>query len=142
MKRKDVAKMKGDIKTAAMRWAEGKIDGILPNQPAMRAMLKKGVGNVMSAYDVEVNKWMDMAFMVLGDGEEVNSEIMVDTLLDVYGETRTEVMQAGGVTLTVGGGELKVQMPDNVMIRLLMGGNDTVKFTREDFAEIKEVLNN
>lgn len=142
MKRKDVAKMKGDIKTAAMRWAEGKIDGIFPNQPAMRAMLKKGVGNVMSAYDVEVNKWMDMAFMVLGDGEEVNAEMMVDTLLDVYGETRTEVMQACGFTLTVGGGELKVQMPDNVMIRLLMGGNDTVKFTREDFAEIKELLNN
>lgn len=142
MKRKDVAKMKGDIKTAAMRWAEGKIDGIFPNQPAMRAMLKKGVGNVMSAYDVEVNKWMDMAFMVLGDGEEVNAEMMVDTLLDVYGETRTEVMHAWGFTLTVGGGELKVQMPDNLMIRLLMGGNDTVKFTREDFAEIKELLNN
>lgn len=142
MKKKDAAKVKGDIKTAAMRWAESKIDGIFPNQPAMRAMLKKGVGNVVSAYDVEANRWMDMAFMVLGDGDEVNAETMIDTLLDVYGETKTEVMQAWGFTLTVGGGELKVQMPDNMMIRLLMGGNDTVKFTREDFAEIKDFLNN
>lgn len=142
MKKKDVAKVKGDIKTAAMRWAEGKIESIFPNQPAMRAMLKKGVGNVMAAYDVEANKWMDMAFMVLGDGEEVNAEMMIDTLLDVYEETKPEVVEAWGFRLIVGAGELKVQMPDNVMIRLLMGGNDTVKFTRGDFAEIKEFLNN
>lgn len=142
MKKKDVAKVKGDIKTAAMRWAEGKIDGIFPNQPAMRAMLKRGVENVMRSYDVQVNKWMDTAFLLLGDGQEVNAEGMIDLLLDVYGETKTETIDVGGFLLTIGGGEVKVQMPDNALIRLLMGGNDTVKFTREDFAEIKELLNN
>lgn len=142
MKKKDVAKVKCDVKTAAMRWAEGKIDIVFPNQPAMRAMLKKGVGNVMEAYDVQLNRWMDMAFMLLGDGQEVDAEGMIDVLLDVYGETKAETMEAGGFLLTVGAGELKIQMPDNMMVRLLMGGNDTVKFTREDFAEIKELLNN
>lgn len=142
MKKKDVARVKGDIKTAAMRWAEGKIDGIFPSQPAMRAMLKKGVENVMRTYDVQVNRWMDTAFLLLGDGQEVDADGMIDLLLDVYGETKTETMEAGGFLLTIGGGEVKVQMPDNALIRLLMGGNDTVKFTREDFAEIKELLNN
>lgn len=142
MKKKDVAKVKGDIKTAAIRWADGKIEAIFPNQPAMRAMLKKGVSNVLSAYDVQVNRWMDVAFMVLGDGQEVDAEGMIDVLLDVYGETKAETIDVGGILLTVGAGELKVQMPDNVMIRLLMGGNDTVKFTRGDFAEIKDFLNN
>lgn len=141
MKRKDVARVKGDIKTAAMRWADGKIEAIFPNQPAMRAMLKKGFENVMRTYDVQVNRWMDTVFLLLGDGQEVDAEGMIDMLLDVYGETKPEVMQAWGFTLTVGAGELKIQMPDNMMIRLLMGGNDTVKFTREDFAEIKDLLN-
>lgn len=142
MKKKDVARVKGDIKTAAIRWADGKIETIFPNQPAMRAMLKRGVENVMRSYDVQMNRWMDTAFLLLGDGQEVDAEGMIDLLLDVYGETKTETMEVGGFLLTIGGGEVKVQMPDNALIRLLMGGNDTVKFTREDFAEIKELLNN
>lgn len=141
MKKKDLAKLKGDIKMAVMRWAEGKLDVLFPNQPAMRALLKNGINNMARSYDFELNKWMDMAFVLLGDGNEVDAEAMVDRLLDVYDETKTEILEVGGFSFIIGGGELKIQMPDNVMIKLLMGGNDTVKFTREDFAEIKDLLN-
>lgn len=142
MKRKEAAKVKGDIKAAAMQWAGGKVDAIFPNQPAMRVMLKKGVENTVKRYSAEADKWMDMVFALLGDGQDIDTDGMIDLLLDVYAETKAEQVKVMGCNLTIGAGEVKIQMPDNAIIRLLIGGNDTVKFTRDDFAEIKGMLNN
>lgn len=141
MKKKDLSKLKGDVKLAMLRWIDGKINSMLPNQPVLKAILKRGSENVMRNYDVQLNKWMDMAFILFGDGQEVDSSMMIDLLLDAFDETKPIQHVTSVGSFTVGGGEIIIQLPNNMFTNLLFSGADTVKFTREDFAEIKEFLN-
>lgn len=142
MKYTDLAKLKGKLKDSLIEWIGDKIDAIFPNQVTTRTFMKRGVTNWVKREDVKLNKWMDTAFLFLaGENNEIDSNAMVDVLLDMFSEMKKKVYPTGFADLEIGGGEVVVSLPHNFFIDMLTGGTDTIKFTRDDFEEIKDLLN-
>ena len=84
---KDISLFKGNIKDAIVSWAGERIDGLLPNKVASRAILKNAVGNYLNRYSEKVDEGVDAIFMLLGDKEgNINSDTMIDTLFGMLDE--------------------------------------------------------
>ena len=142
MKYDDLQKLKGAIKDSVSSWVDDKIEALFPNQVYTRTFLKRGFTNWISREDVRVNKYLDTVFLFLSsDGSTIDSDAMVDLLLDMFGEMKRSTYQTGFADIEIGGGEVVVRLPHNLFIDMLTGGTDTVKFGRADFEELKDLLN-
>lgn len=142
MKYKDLAKMKGALKDCVSEWVNGKIDVIFPSQVTTRTFLKRGFANWIKREDLKLNKWMDTAFLFLASEDEIDSDSMVDVLLDMFDEMKKQTYPTSFADFEIGGGEVVIRLPHNFFIDILTGGTDTFKFGREDFEELKDLLNN
>ena len=84
---KDISLFKGNIKDAIVSWAGEKIDGLLPNKVASRAILKNAIGNCLNRYSEKIDEGVDALFLLLGDKEgNINSDSMIETLCGMLDE--------------------------------------------------------
>lgn len=141
MKTEDLNALKGKMKDAAVKWSHQQIDGLFPEQPKARALLKNGAANLIGRWDAEVNKGLDMAFVLFGDQSgTIDSDTMVDMVLDMLQEMPQQSYEFGPFALTAGKGEVAVRWERSFVVDMLTGGMDGVRFTRADFAEIKNLI--
>ena len=142
MKREDLNQFKGEIKTAVQSWAEGKIDSLFPQKAHTRTFFKNGLNNFLTKKDALINKWLDMGFLFVADGNGViDSDVMIDTLASLFEEMDVREYQFGMVKLTIGKGQAVVDLPHNFLLDMFVGNLGSVKFTSEDIGELKGLLN-
>lgn len=48
-----------------------------------------------------------------------------------------EELPVGPVTAVIGAGEVALELPHNFLLDMLTGGMGTIRFTKEDFLELK-----
>lgn len=138
---KDINQFKGDIKNAIVSWAGEKIDTLLPNKVASRAILKNALGNCLNRYSDEVDKGVDMVFLLLGDKEgNINSDTMVDTLCGMLDEMPQKSYSLGPFKAVVGRGTIDICLPGGFFSELIAGDLGGVKITTSDLKQIKNLL--
>lgn len=137
----DINQFKGNIKDAIVSWAGDRIDQILPNRVASRAILKNAVGNCLNRYSEEVDKGVDTIFLLLGDKEgRINSDTMIDTLCGMLDEMAPKSYPLGPFSATVGRGTIDIRFPNSFFSELVAGDLGGVKITTSDLKEIKNLL--
>lgn len=142
MKTSDINKFKGQMKGALQKWANGKIDEILPTKPAMRAVLKKGLDNALVRYDDKINKWVDTLFLFTGNEKGViDTDVMVDNMANIFKEMEPHIYQFGICDVEVGKGEVAFHLPDHYLCDILIGGSGTFRMTIEDILDLKQYFN-
>lgn len=141
MKISDVNEFKGQIKTAIQKWGNGKIDELFPGKASVRVLAKNGLNNVLNMYDHEINRYIDGAFLFISQDGIIDSDVMIDALLEMFEEMKPVEYRIGGFMLSAGKGELVVNLPDHFIMNMIMGNLERVKFTTEDFKELKTYLN-
>lgn len=139
---KDINLFKGNVKDAIVSWAGEKIDSLLPNRVASRAILKNAVGNCLNRYSAEVDKGVDALFLLLGDKEgNINSDTMVETLCGMLDEMPPKNCSLGFFDAVVGRGAIDIRFPNNIFSELIAGDVGGVKITTSDLKQIKNYLN-
>ena len=138
----DVNRFKGEIKTAFQSWAESKIEVLFANKAAARTFMKNGLNNMMNRFDGKINSYIDYLFMFVADENGVvDSDTMIDTMASLFKEMQPRKYPLGMVDVSVGNGELVVDLPHNFFLEMLVGDLGKVKFTTEDINEFKNLLN-
>jgi hypothetical protein len=137
----DINLFKGNIKDAIVSWAGERIDQLLPNRVASRAILKNAIGNCLNRYSDEVDKGVDTVFLLLGDKEgRINSDTMIDTLCGMLEEMAPKNYPLGPFSATVGQGTIDIRFPKSFFSELVAGDLGGVKITTSDLKQIKNLL--
>lgn len=141
MKYEDLCRFKGDVKTAVQNWCTAKIDKLFPNKPNTRMLSKRALGNWMTREDVKLNKWIDGLLLFIADEKgSVDSDAAIDMLLELLKEMEPMTYDLSIVGVTMGKGEILIELPSNPVLDMFVGNLGSVRFTCEDFKEIKGLL--
>lgn len=141
MKIEDVNQFKGVMKNALQGWGNAKIDEMLPQKAAPKALLKNGLNNLLARYDADINKWADSIFLFVADENGViDSDTMVDTLAGIFKEMPKKEYSYGSFSAVAGNGEIVISFPHNFLIDMLVGDMGSVRLTIEDILEIKSLI--
>lgn len=140
MKIDDINRFKGELKSAIQSWGNGKINELFPN-PVARTFAKNGLNNALTRYDEKMNNGIDFLWMFIANEEGVvDSDSMVDSINSMLKEMELKQYNLGGFILSVGKGEIAVEMPNNIFMDMLVGCGK-VRFTSADIDELKNLLN-
>lgn len=140
MKIEDVNRFKGEIKTAFQQWGEAKIDELFPNSAMGRTFAKNGLNNAMNRFDAKLNDGIENLFMFVSKDGVVDTDVMVDGMAQLFREMKPSEYDFGGFHLSVGNGELAVDLPKNIFLDMLVGCGK-LRFTSDDILEFKNLLN-
>lgn len=140
MRIEDVNRFKGELKTAFQSWGEAKIDELFPNSAMGRTFAKNGLNNAMNRYDVKLNEGIENLFMFVSKDGVVDTDTMIDGMAQMFKEMKPSEYDMGGFHLSVGNGELAVDLPRNILLDMLVG-TSRLRFTSEDIVEFKNFLN-
>lgn len=140
MRIEDVNRFKGELKTAFQTWGEAKIEELFPNSAMARTFAKNGLNNAMNRYDSMLNQGIDNLFMFVSKDGVVDTDVMVDGMAQMFKEMKPSEYDMGGFHLSVGNGELAVDLPRNILLDMLIG-TSRLRFTSEDILEFKNLLN-
>ena len=139
MKIDDVNKFKGELKGALQDWGNSKIDELFANSVS-RTFAKNGLNNALSRYDAQMNKGIDYLWMFVADEHGVvDSSTMIDSMNSMLKEMEVKEYSIGAFKLSVGNGEIAVEMPKNIFLDMLVGCSK-VRFTSSDINEFKNLL--
>lgn len=140
MRIEDINRFKGEMKTAFQAWGEAKIEELFPNSAMGRTFAKNGLNNAMNRYDAMLNQGIDNLFMFVSKDGVVDTDVMIDGMAQMFKEMKPNEYDMGGFHLSVGNGELAVDLPRNILIDMLVG-TSRLRFTSEDILEFKNLLN-
>lgn len=142
MVKEDLNRFKGEIKTALQKWGNMQIEAIIPNHPTMRFVAKNWLNNFLTRHDATANRWIDNIFMAVANEEgKVDSDVLIDTAVGIFKEVQPfEYMLGGGFSVEVGGGEVALNLPRNMLMDALVGDFGRIRFTSEDILEFKNLL--
>ena len=140
MRIEDVNRFKGELKTAFQTWGEAKINELFPNSAMARTFAKNGLNNAMNRYDLKLNQGIENLFMFVSQDGVVDTDTMVDGMAQMFKEMKPSEYDMGGFHLSVGNGELAVDLPRNIFLDMLVG-TSRLRFTSEDILEFKNLLN-
>ena len=140
MRIEDVNRFKGELKTAFQTWGEAKINELFPNSAMARTFAKNGLNNAMNRYDLKLNQGIENLFMFVSQDGVVDTDTMIDGMAQMFKEMKPSEYDMGGFHLSVGNGELAVELPRNIFLDMLVG-TSRLRFTSEDILEFKNLLN-
>lgn len=139
MKATDINQFKGELKTAIQSWGNSKIDELFKNSIS-RTFAKNGLNNMLNRYDASMNKGIDMLWMFIADENGVvDSDVMVDNVIAMLKEMDLKEYNIMGLNMTVGKGEVAIEMPKNIFFDMLVGCSK-IRFTSNDINEFKNLL--
>ena len=137
MKIDDVNAFKGAVKDAVVSWGNKKIEELFKGKP-IEQFAKKALKNFITREDEKINRYVDNAFLFLADETgTIDSDTAIDDICSMFLEMKESNYQLGPVDLKVGNGQVAVNLPHNFLLDMLTGGMGVVKFTKEDFLELK-----
>lgn len=140
MKIDDINRFKGDIKSAFQSWGEAKINELFPNSAMGRTFAKNGLNNILNKFDSKLNDGIESLFMFVAKDGVVDTDTMVDGMAQLFKEIKPSEYNISGFHITVGNGELAVELPKNILFDMLVGVGK-IRFTSDDIVEFKNLLN-
>lgn len=139
MKVQDLNKLKGTVKDGVVNWSNLMVDRMFPEMPKVRAMLKRAAHNAVVRYDDRISSWLDAVFLFVADEYgSVDTDAIVDCAIDILDEMPVTDYSILGFKVKAGKGEIVIKYPQVFPL----SDREGVRFSREDFAELKNLLIN
>jgi hypothetical protein len=125
-------------------WAVGIVDSFAKGNPKLQAVgvyLKNGVRNYIRREADEIEEMIDNAALFVADHDgNVDMNKLYCDGMQVLKEMDETDFSLGIVGGTIGGGTIKIHLPDNMLIRALFGDHRCIVIGESDFKELKEYL--
>lgn len=139
--REDLPLLKGAVKSAIERWGTAKIEELFRGNPLVGHYLRKGLHNALAQADHRMNTLVDrLALFVADEQGNIDTDTLLDDAVKLFREMEVSEARMGIFTLRVGRGEVVIEIPPHPLGDLFFGKLGTVRFTSEDFLELKELL--
>lgn len=145
MKIQDINLLKGKAKTAARDWAFSLIDKLTDAHPRLvpaSVYLRRGVTNLITRYDEQMNRAIDNLSLFLCDETGTyDTDMIVEDLIEMFEKmpkAETEVM---GSIITYGQGEVCIELPGGMFMQVLLGDLSKIRINSDDLRELKNMFN-
>lgn len=144
MKTSDITEYKDKVKASIHRWADGKVDYLLPgNKEAARTFIKNAISNILSRYDEKIGGALDtFSLFVANENGEIDSDVVVEHLANMFNELEPIEYSVGGFKITASNGRAEIILPDNLIVKLIAGNIEGIALNADDIRELKTIINN
>lgn len=140
----EMGKLKIDLLDNIQEWANYKIDALVTSRPKLKlasTYLKRGVRNWVAKETGRINNTIDNILLFVADENgNVNTDILINDLVEMFKAMDVQNVKMGAFDIEYGKGEVKINIPHNPILDMLMGDLGQVKITTEDILEIKELF--
>lgn len=140
----EVCKLKIDLLDNIQEWANYKIDALVTSRPKLKlasTYLKRGVRNWIAKETGRINSMMDNVLLFVADENgNVNTDVLINDLVEMFKAMDVQNIKMGVFDIEYGKGEVKINIPHNPILDMLMGDLGQVRITCEDIMEIKEMF--
>lgn len=142
MKTTDINKFKGNMKSAIQKWVECRIDELFPTKPQTKMLLKRGLKNYLQKSDERLNRMIGQSLLFITDETGgIDTDTAINLLIGMFKEMEVQEYRIGIIPITVGKGEIVVEMPHHPLLDMLVGNLGKVRITSEDFLDMKAFFN-
>lgn len=139
-----IEELKERLPKAVGRWAEERIDALAAERPEMAVAatyMKRGARNIVAAYGGRMAGHLDAAALFLADEEgNVDAAAVVEDAVQMLKTMKETAFKVGMLEGSVGGGRIKLSLPDNILTTLLLGDRKTLSFGEEDIRMLVEYV--
>ena len=126
------------------KWMDERIGQFIQDNPSIIPVgkyLKRGVSNMIAKGDERISKGIDGLMMFIADENgEYDMDMLFDDALSMFKAMPETPFDMGVLRGTIGGGVVRVQLPDNPIVTLFMGNTGAIRITENDFKELKAIL--
>lgn len=140
----EMGKLKIDLLDNIQEWANYKIDALVTSRPKLKlasTYLKRGVRNWVAKETGRINNTIDNILLFVADENgNVNTDVLINDLVEMFKAMDVQNVKMGIFDIEYGKGEVKINIPHNPILDMLMGDLGQVKITTEDILEIKELF--
>lgn len=140
----EMGKLKIDLLDNIQEWANYKIDALVTSRPKLKlasTYLKRGVRNWVAKETGRINNTIDNILLFVADENgNVNTDILINDLVEMFKAMDVQNIKMGVFDIEYGKGEVKINIPHNPILDMLMGDLGQVKIATEDILEIKELF--
>ena len=140
----NIKEFKERMHEALEAWCVGLINSFVQQHPAASVAAvyaKRGLHNYMCMEDDKVNKMIDnAALFITNEHGEVNVSTLYDDMMSLLCTMNEMPFDLGLCSGCIGQGQIKINLPDNFICSMLFGNAGTIKITKEDFLELKNLI--
>ena len=140
----EMGKLKIDLLDNIQEWANYKIDALVTSRPKLKlasTYLKRGVRNWVAKETGRINNMMDKILLFVADENgNVNTDVLINDLAEMFKAMDVQNAKMGVFDIEYGKGEVKINIPHNPLLDMLMGDLGQVRITCDDIMEIKEMF--
>lgn len=141
MKVNNVNKLKGILKDSLQSWVNSKVDAIIPERTTAKVFAKNCLNNLIARNEEKLDKLIDGFFLIAADEKgSIDSDKMIDLLVEIFKEMPKKEYNFGSFEIEAGCGEVNICFPHNFLVDMFFGDLGIVKFTTEDFTELKKMI--
>lgn len=125
-------------------WLEERVDYMLRDNSAMAipsAYIKRGCHNIINRNKEKIGEAIDNASLFLTDEEgNVDSSTIFEDMLNILDVIEETDFNIGIVDGVIGKGKISFVLPDNLITNILFGNKKTITFDKNDFLELKSLM--
>lgn len=129
---------------ALEEWGVGMINSFVQQHPSASVAAvyaKRGLHNYMCIEDDRLSKMIDSAsIFIANEHGEVNVSTLYDDLMSLLCTMNEMPFDLGLCSGCIGQGQIKINLPDNFICSMLFGNAGTIKITKEDFLDLKNLI--
>ena len=145
MKIQDINLLKGKAKTAARDWAFNLIDQLTEAHPRLvpvSVYLRRGVTNLITRYDEQLNRSIDNLSLFLCDETGTyDTDMIVEDLVEMFEKMPKAETEVLGAEISYGQGEICIKLPGGVFMETLLGDLSKIRINSDDLRELKNMFN-
>lgn len=138
-------KFKETLLSRLPNWIDERINHLVASNPAMTvvsAYLKRGAHNYLSQNQERISTAIDHAQLFLCDENgNVNPSTVFDDFVAMFQSLPLYPFDLGFVHGTIGKGEVKISLPDNILCTIFFGNIQSISINSEDLLAFKRYIN-
>lgn len=128
------------------QWIDNRIDSLVADNPAMTlvsAYLKRGAHNYFALNKERISTAITQAGLFVADEQgDVNISTLFDDLKAMFEALPLYPFDLGFLHGTIGKGEIRISLPDNLFCNILFGNVQSVSIKADDFLVLRNLLLN
>lgn len=141
----NIPTLKESLITHLPQWIDERIDNLVASNPAMTvvsAYLKRGAQNYLALNRERIGSAIEgSALFIANEQGEVNINTLFEDFKAMFDALPLYPFDLGFTHGTIGKGEIRIALPDNLLCTILFGNIQTISIKAEDFLALKSFLN-
>lgn len=142
--REKAQELKEKVIDGISTWMDVRIDQFVHDNPILAPAgkyLKRAVSNVIAKEQERIDKLVDGMMLFVAD-KDGNYDIgtFINDAYSLFRAMPETGFNIGPLKVTAGAGTVRVMMPDNPLVGMLLGDIGAIKITEDDFRELVKMM--